>query len=52
MAQGKKYRDALKRFDRERLHTPPEAVELVRSLPKANFDETVELVARLGVDPR
>jgi large subunit ribosomal protein L1 len=52
MAQGKKYRDALKRFDRERLHTPPEAVELVRSLAKANFDETVELVARLGVDPR
>jgi len=52
MAQGKKYRDALKHFDRERLQTPPEAVELVRSLAKANFDETVELVARLGVDPR
>ena len=52
MAQGKKYRDALKRFDRERLYTPPEAVELVGSLAKANFDETVELVARLGVDPR
>jgi large subunit ribosomal protein L1 len=52
MAQGKKYSDALKRFDRERLHTPPEAVELVRSLPKAAFDETVELVVRLGVDPR
>jgi large subunit ribosomal protein L1 len=34
------------------LHTPPEAVEIVRSLPKASFDETVELVARLGVDPR
>ncbi|HEY6697566.1 MAG TPA: 50S ribosomal protein L1 [Acidimicrobiales bacterium] len=52
MAQGKKYRDALKRFDRERFLTPPEAVELLGSLPKANFDETVELVARLGVDPR
>jgi large subunit ribosomal protein L1 len=52
MAQGKKYRDALKRFDRERLHTPSEAVELVGSLAKANFDETVELVVRLGVDPR
>jgi large subunit ribosomal protein L1 len=52
MAQGKKYRDALKRFDRERLHPPSEALELVRSLAKANFDETVELVVRLGVDPR
>ena len=52
MAQGKKYRDALKRFDRERLHTPPEAVDIIGSLAKANFDETVELVVRLGVDPR
>jgi large subunit ribosomal protein L1 len=52
MAQGKKYRDALKRFDRERLHTPAEAADLVISLAKANFDETVELVVRLGVDPR
>src|SRR5512145_2072906 len=52
MAQGKKYRDALKRFDRERLHTPAEAADIVVSLAKANFDETVELVVRLGVDPR
>jgi large subunit ribosomal protein L1 len=52
MAQGKKYRDALKRFDREGQHTPAEAIDIVTSLAKANFDETVELVARLGVDPR
>jgi large subunit ribosomal protein L1 len=52
MAPGKKYRDALKRFDRERLHRPSEALDIVLSLPKANFDETVELVVRLGVDPR
>jgi len=52
MAHGKKYNNALKRFDRELLHTPAEAVDLVKSLASANFDETVELVARLGVDPR
>jgi large subunit ribosomal protein L1 len=52
MAQGKKYRDALKRFDREGQHTPAEAIDIVTSLAKANFDETVELVVRLGVDPR
>jgi large subunit ribosomal protein L1 len=52
MAQGKKYRDAQKRFDHDRLHTPPEAVDLISSLASANFDETVELVVRLGVDPR
>ena len=52
MAPGKKYRDAQKRFDRDRLHTPPEALDLIRSLASATFDETVELVVRLGVDPR
>jgi len=52
MAKGKKYTDALKRFDREGLHGPSEAVDLVKSLARANFDETVELVVRLGVDPR
>jgi large subunit ribosomal protein L1 len=52
MAKGKKYSDALKRFDREGLHGPAEAVDLVKSLAAANFDETVELAVRLGVDPR
>jgi large subunit ribosomal protein L1 len=53
MAQhGKKYRDATRRFDREGLHSAVEAVDIVRSLAPAGFDETVELVVRLGVDPR
>ena len=53
MAQhGKKYRDATRRYDREGFHGAPEAVDLIRSLASANFDETVELVVRLGVDPR
>ena len=52
MAKGKKYSDAAKRFDRERLHTPSEAVELAKQLSTARFDETVELAVRLGVDPR
>jgi large subunit ribosomal protein L1 len=49
---GKKYRDATRRFDREGLHSAVEGVDLVRSLASAGFDETVELVVRLGVDPR
>lgn len=49
---GKKYQDRLRRYDRDRLHTPAEACELVKSLAGAKFDETVELVCRLGVDPR
>jgi len=50
--RGKKYIDATKRFDRARIHTPAEAVELIKSLAKRNFDETVEAAFRLGVDPR
>jgi large subunit ribosomal protein L1 len=49
---GKKYVDALKRYDKQRLHTPPEAFDLVKSLSSRGFDETVEVVFRLGVDPR
>ena len=52
MAKGKKYTDATKKFDRDQLFTPVEAVELVRGLGTATFDESVELVMRLGVDPR
>ena len=49
---GKKYTDATQRFDREQLHTLAEAVDLVKSLATAKFDETVEVAVRLGVDPR
>ena len=52
MAKGKKYLDATKRYDREQLHSPQEAVALVKSLSTRNFDETVEVAIRLGVDPR
>jgi large subunit ribosomal protein L1 len=49
---GKKYDDALKAADRETLHSIPDAVAKVKLLSTAKFDETVELAARLGVDPR
>jgi large subunit ribosomal protein L1 len=52
MAQGKKYVDAQKRYDRDQLFTPTEALGLVKSLASAKFDETVEVAVRLGVDPR
>ena len=49
---GKKYVDSVKRFDRERFHSTPEAISIVKSLAKAKFDETIELAVRLSVDPR
>ncbi len=51
-SKGKKFTDSLRRFDRQAQHAPGEAVDLVKSLASANFDETVELAVRLGVDPR
>jgi large subunit ribosomal protein L1 len=50
--RGKKYNEAAKRYDRDALHTAREAIDLVKSLAPAKFDETVEFSARLGVDPR
>ena len=52
MQKGKKYRAALEHFDRQHLYSPTEAVDLVKELAPAKFDETVELAVRLGVDPR
>ena len=49
---GKKYTDAQKKFDRDQLFTPTEALGMVKSLANAKFDETVEIAVRLGVDPR
>jgi large subunit ribosomal protein L1 len=49
---GKKLTDAARRYDRERLHEPQEAFDLVKQLSSRNFDETVEASFRLGVDPR
>jgi large subunit ribosomal protein L1 len=50
--RGKKYIDATRRFERAQVHTPAEALGLVKSLSSRNFDETVEAAFRLGVDPR
>ena len=49
---GKAYTDATKRYDREHLHSPAEALGLVKTLSTRKFDETVETALRLGVDPR
>ncbi len=49
---GKKYSDASERFDRQKFHEPVEAVDLVKELASANFDEAVDIAVGLGVDPR
>ena len=49
---GKKYADALKKFDRERFYAPSEAVRIAKETATAKFDENLDVVFRLGVDPR
>jgi large subunit ribosomal protein L1 len=50
--RGKKYLEALKKVDRNRLYSPQEAIQLVKETAYANFDASVDLHIRLGVDPR
>lgn len=50
--RGKRYREALARLQPGREYMPVEAVRLLKELPGARFDETVEVAFRLGIDPR
>ncbi len=52
MKKGKKYVDATRKYDREKLYSVAEAFELIKSFATHNFDETVEVAWRLGIDPR
>lgn len=52
MKHGKAYRAALEKIDRNRDYPLAEAVELLKQGAYAKFDESVEVVANLGVDPR
>lgn len=52
MARDKQYRDNAQKFDRDRLHSDEEAIGIIKSLGTKKFDETVDIVVRLGVDPR
>ncbi len=51
-AESKRYRKALAAVDRSKDYPTVEAFELLLSLPKAKFNEAVECVVRLGIDPK
>lgn len=52
MAHGRKYREAASRYDKEHKYSAREAFDLVKSFSSAKFDETVEVVYTLGIDPK
>ncbi|MBH31931.1 MAG: 50S ribosomal protein L1 [Candidatus Marinimicrobia bacterium] len=52
MKRGKRYRSAAESVDRMKEYSVEDAVELLKSMSLAKFDETIEVAVNLGVDPR
>jgi len=50
--KGKRLKETIQKVDRLHYYEPGEAIELVKELSSANFDETVEVAVKLGVNPR
>lgn len=50
--RGKKYKESAKLVDRNEAYDIAKAIELVQKTAPANFDETIDLCVRLGVDPK
>ncbi len=50
--KSKRYLAMLEKVDKTKLYGLREAIELLKELPTAKFDETVEMHIRLNVDPR
>ena len=49
---GKKFTDAVKKIDRDQFYAPSDAIRLAKATATASFDENIDVVFRLGVDPR
>lgn len=50
--RSKRYNEAAAQVDQDQIYEPTQAFDLLKSLPAPKFDETVEVVVRLGIDPR
>lgn len=48
---SRRYQDTVEKVDREQLYEPEAAFEIVKELATANFEETIELSVKLGVNP-
>jgi large subunit ribosomal protein L1 len=50
--RSKRYNQAVQRIDRTRIYPAREALDLLKAMPAPKFDENVDIVVRLGIDPR
>jgi large subunit ribosomal protein L1 len=49
---SKKRKEALAKFDKSKVYSLTEAVDVVKQITYTKFDASVDLNVRLGVDPR
>lgn len=52
MKHGKRYSESTEKIDKEKKYHLKDALSLLKDIPHPNFDETVEVHFRLGVDPK
>ncbi|MBD3373654.1 50S ribosomal protein L1 [candidate division KSB1 bacterium] len=52
MKRSKRYKNAASKIDRTQLYAIQDGIDTVRETSTANFDESIEIAVRLGVDPR
>lgn len=52
MSPSKRYKEAVKSVDAAKSYSVEEAVEILKSMPHVKFDETLDICADLGVDPK
>src|SRR5690554_8140141 len=50
--RSKRYQESKKKVETGKIHSPEDGLKLVKEASNVNFDETVELHARLGVNPK
>ncbi|MBI5364005.1 MAG: 50S ribosomal protein L1 [Planctomycetes bacterium] len=49
---SKRYLAAAAKVDKEKVYPPADALKLIKSLPHAKFDESIEIAIKLGIDPK
>jgi len=52
MKRSKRYLEAKKKVVEDKVYPLEEAIDILKSMPTAKFDETVEISIKLGIDPK
>lgn len=52
MTHSKRYREAEKLVDKNKVYSLNDAVGILKSMPAVKFDEMVEISGKLGADPK